>query len=99
MVPSKKSEEIIRAFMEYHKTGDKSVIESYEKAEIETAYHQHYLDNVHPYYKKMEQWIQDLKEIEKQKKARSRAGKDKIIGFILGVIATVIGGIILHCLF
>lgn len=98
MIPSEKSQEISGAFTNYVKTGDKSKIKGYKREEIEIALLQYSEDKDYPHYKAMERRINELKEIENENKNIKEKRKDRIIRFFLGVVITVIAGLLLYWL-
>ena len=98
MPPTEKAQQIAGAFANYARIGDKSLIEKYKLEEIEIALIQYSADKRFPHYSAMERRIDELKEIEKERKSNKEKWKDRIIGFLFGVVISIVGGLILHFL-
>lgn len=91
MTISEKSKEIAQAFTKYAETGDKSLIEKYKIEEIDLAIIQDPSEERWPYQKAMKTKVNDLRD----KRNKKEKWKDRIIGFILGMIS----GILLKLMF
>lgn len=89
---SEKSKEIAQAFTKYADTGDKSLIEKYNKIEeIELAIIQDPSEERWPYQKAMKTRVNELRD----KRNKKEKWKDRIIGFVLGMVS----GILLKLMF
>lgn len=88
-MPDKRASEIGNAFIKFTKTGDKSLIEGFTREEIESALAQYHLDKGWAHYDAMERRIRELREEEVYLRDRKDILKDRLIGFVLGIIATI----------
>jgi len=86
---------VVNAFSEYTKTGDKSLIEGFSRQEIVAAIGAHQMSWGVLWFKAMEHRIAEIDEKERYIRTRKDRLKDIGIGFLLGIIGTVIGGMIL----
>jgi len=94
--------QVIKAFGEYIKNGDKSLIETFTKEEIEFALIKKDFEfaliknnilaegSTLPLYQAMTRRREELKELEAQKRETTEKYKFTIIAFILGIIATLL---------
>ena len=84
--------EIAYAFLEFIKTGEKSLIENFTREEIELTLSQVHSDKVQelPYYRAMKKRITELREIERYKRETEQKWEDRIIGIISGLIVALI---------
>jgi len=98
MPPNKRSQEIASAFSGYAKAGDKELIEHFTKEEIGLALIQYSADKRFPHYSAMESRLGELKEQDKKFLSLHERRKVRIEGIMIGVIVTVVGGLILALL-
>jgi len=96
MIPSEKSIIIADAFHKYVETGDKSLIENYNCEDIELTLLQYSADKGWAHYNAMEKRINELKDIEKERKNIKEKWQDRIIGFFFGVAISVVAGLLLY---
>jgi hypothetical protein len=89
---SEESREIAGAFSQYATSGDKNLVKDIPKGKIEIALMQWITHKELPQYKAMELRLSELNEEEKNKRTQKEKWKDRFIGVILGVIATLITG-------
>ena len=85
-----KAIKITNAFTKYVETGDKTMIGGFNRQEIEFTVGQYHSDKGWSHYEAMGKRIQELKEEELYKTFRKDKWKDRIVGFILGIVATII---------
>lgn len=98
MVPSEQSKRIAHEFSKYVKTGNKSLIENFTLEEIETAFLQFSRHKDTSHYEAMNRRIDELKEIEKNKKSNREKWKDRLIGAIIGLVVSLVVGLLLYWL-
>ena len=96
MIPSEKSIKIANAFHKYVETGNKSLIKDYKCEDIELTLLQYSASKGWPNYNAMEKRINELKEIEKERKNIKEKWQDRIIGFFFGVAISVVAGLLLY---
>jgi hypothetical protein len=84
--------EIASAFLEFIETGEKSLIENFTSEEIELTLSQVHSDKMQelPYYRAMKKRVAELREIERHKRETEQKWKDRMIGFISGLIVALI---------
>jgi hypothetical protein len=84
--------EIADAFLKFIETGEKSLIESFTREEIELTLSQVNSDKVQelPYYRAMKKRVAELREIERYKKETEQKWEARIIGFISGLVVALI---------
>lgn len=90
MPPNEESMKIAGIFANYAKSGDKNLIKDISEEKLEVALMQYAADKRFPHYSAMEMRLNELKEERKSKRTQRDKWKDRIIGFILGIIATLI---------
>lgn len=90
MPPSEESMKIAGAFANYAKTGDKNLVNGISEDKLELALMQYSADKRFPHYSAMEMRLNELKDERKSKRASREKWKDRLIGFILGILATLI---------
>jgi hypothetical protein len=89
---------IVTGFRNYLKTSDDSYIEGIPKGEMVRAlnvYSSSRGDRESGWYKAIERRLAQLDDEERYRRRRKDIWKDRGIGIIIGVVCTVIGGIIL----
>ena len=96
MPPSERSNKIANAFHRLIETGDKSNIANIEYAELETAIFQYHLDKGIGFYKAMESRLQELSDLKTESTQSKKTQKGLFLGILIGIIVTVIGGLLLH---
>jgi len=85
--------QVIEAFLEYIKNGDKSLIEDFTKEDIEFALiKENILADGHdrPLYQAMTRRIEELKQLEAQKRTAKERWKDRIIGALFALSVGII---------
>lgn len=92
MVPSEESMKIGSVFCKYVSSGDRSLIQDIPEDKLELALLQYAADKRFPHYDAMERRLNELKETRKSKLATTDKWKDRIIAFILGIVATLLCG-------
>ncbi len=92
MIPNDESMKIAGAFSKYATNGDKSLVADIPEDKLELALLQYAADKRFPHYSAMESRLNELKETRKAKSASRDKWKDRIIAFILGVLATLLCG-------
>lgn len=94
-MPTEKATKIANAFGKYAETGDKSLIKEFKREDIEAALLQYHQDKGWNHYVAMERRIEELKEDEKFRREKKEKWKDRLIGFIFGIISALIGAYLL----
>lgn len=87
MSASEKSHEIVNQFCKYIQIGNKTLIESYSLEDLKRAKYEYSRDSYREFYKAIEDRIRELEKNDDEKKKTREKGKDRIITFILGIIA------------
>ena len=87
---SKRSEEVTNAFNKSVSTGDKSSAEEFTKEEIERALIEYSADKGSSFYDAMERRLQELKGAEARSLSRKENWKDRVIAFVLGIVASLV---------
>jgi len=95
---SKRSEEVTNAFNKSVRKDDKSYVEEFTKDEIETALTEYSADKGSSFYDAMERRLQRLKEVEGQSLSRQEKWKDRVIAFVLGIVASLMTWFIIQLL-
>ena len=95
---SKRSEEVTNAFDRLVRTGDRSQVEKFTEEEIETALIEYSADKRSSFYDAMERRLQKLKEAEARSLSRQAKWKDRGIGFVLGIVASLVVWFIIRLL-
>ena len=93
---SPKSEKIATSFATFTRTGDKTLIQEFSLDEIEFALLQYYRDKGNRHYIAMEKRIEELKDLEKLKLIKREKWKERVVGIVIGILGTVVGGLILY---
>ena len=99
MPPNEESQKIASLFGQYVDTGNKKLIENIQKDKIEVALLQYSADKGWKHYNAMERRLEELKEIEKYATERKDKRKELLIGFILGIVSTLICTYLIKLLF
>jgi hypothetical protein len=89
---------VITAFRKYVDTSDESFINGLSHEELFKTlniFSSSRGDRESGWYKAIEMYVEKIKELERYKKTKKDRLKDLALGAILGVISTVIAGIIL----
>jgi hypothetical protein len=86
-----RSVEIANAFLKFIETGEKSLIEGFTREEIESALFEFHKDKLQglPYYHAMRGRLTELEDLERSQREEER-WKDRIIGFVSGLILALI---------
>ena len=95
MTLSPESKNVANAFHKYAETNEKSLIETFSLDEIRRAMLEFSIDKNMAFYKAMELRANDLEAEVRLRRTSKERWKDRGIGILIGVIVTVIGGIIL----
>jgi len=97
MPQTPKSAEIGNTFAKFVREAenDKSIIEGFTLDELNKALAEFARDSNKPFYRAMEIRANELENEQRLKRTRKEKWKDKGVGILIGVIVTVIGGIIL----
>ncbi len=86
-----RSVEITDAFLKFVETGEKSLIEGFNREEIESALFEFHKDKLQglPYYHAMRGRLAELEDLERSQREEER-WKDRIIGLLSGLILALI---------
>lgn len=89
---NERSIEIVNAFLEFLETGERSLIEDFTREEIESTLSYYHSDEVQdlPYYDAMKRRVAELRDLDRHKREKEEKWKDRIIGFISGLIVALI---------
>ena len=95
-----RSVEIANAFLKFIETGEKSLIEGFTREEIESALFEFHKDKLQglPYYHAMRGRLVELRDLERSQREEER-WKDRIIGFVSGLILALIIILLMKYLF
>jgi hypothetical protein len=95
MTFSPESGNVANAFAKYIKTNDISLIDEFSVDEIKRAIIEFNRSRNSDFYKAMEFRVNDLEAEERFSRIGKERWKDRGVGILIGVIVTVIGGVIL----
>jgi len=93
---SNQSNKVWSAFSNYAKTGNKSLLASFSRDQIDLAIAQftNSVDRNNPAYKAMEMRVAELRAQEEQKRTKSEVWKDRCIGFFFAIAAGLVVAIL-----
>ena len=91
-MPSARSVEVVAAFQQYVKTGNKCFVKTFTANEIELALLQHsnVLAKDLPYFKAMEVRREELNQEENERAQCIKVWKERVVGIVIGVVVTLI---------
>lgn len=98
MPVSDRSVEIVNKFCEYIKIGNKTLIEPYSLEELKRAKYEYSVDSYREFYKAIEDRLKELEKISDESKKRKEKWADRIVTFILGVVAGLLIAYLKGCL-
>ena len=92
MVVSEKSHEIVNNFCKFiENRSNRVLIEKYSLDELKHAKYQYARDSNREFYKAIEDRIKELEDSKKRKEDKKEKWIDRFVGFVSGVILTLIG--------
>lgn len=90
MPVSDKSKEIVNKFCEYIRSGNKTLIAAYSIEELKRAKYEYSVDSCREFYKAIEDRIKEIEKFIDETRKSKEKRVDRIITFILGVLAGLI---------